>query len=77
MRREIRVLFILAWALVPSAAASPAPASASTSAARAILSALLAIGEGGLLAQAGWDVDDRLIRELFARRRRLTALRGL
>ena len=74
VRREIRVLVTLAWALVPSAPATPAPASASTSAAGAVVSARLVVGEGGLLAQSGWDVDGRLIRELLARLRRLTAL---
>jgi hypothetical protein len=67
------VLFSLAWALVPSASATPAPASAATSAAGSILSVCLAIGEGGLLAQSGRNLD-RLIGELFARLLWLIAL---
>jgi hypothetical protein len=60
MRREIGVLTILRWALVPSAPTTPAPASAPTSAAGPVLSTRLAIGEGGLLTQSRREVD-RLI----------------
>src|SRR5215467_11304012 len=78
LRPRLGVLFLaLAWALVPSAPATPAPATASTSATGPVLSALvaavvsvvdsghLAIGERGLLAHSGRDVD-RLLRKLFA-----------
>ena len=67
------VVFDLAWVLLPSASATPAPASAAASAAGSVLSTRLIIGEGGLLAQSGRNLD-RLVRELFARLRRLTAL---
>ena len=69
----LRTFLVLLRALVATAATTAAPASAPTSAAGPLLSAAL-MRKGGLLAQSGWDVDGRLIRELFARLRRLNAL---